>query len=146
MTTLLIDASVALKWFIEEPESDAAGELLLIHADFHAPELLQVELANAFCKNARRGRIAPDAWRDSLPRLIRMFQVWHPNAPLLVDAVEISLASSHPVYDCVYLALARQLGAPCLTADRKLLGTIQDTPYAGLAIDFLDWREPSVLQ
>ena len=45
--TLVVDASVAVKWFLPEIDSDQALALLASDAVFHAPELLRLEIANA---------------------------------------------------------------------------------------------------
>jgi predicted nucleic acid-binding protein len=52
--TVVIDASVALKWVIEEDGSDRAGALLL-EEPLAAPDLLVVECANVLWAKARRG-------------------------------------------------------------------------------------------
>ena len=47
MTALVVDASVAIKWLVGEDGSDAAERLLVQPLEFHAPELLKSEVANA---------------------------------------------------------------------------------------------------
>jgi predicted nucleic acid-binding protein len=49
--------------------------------------------------------------------------------------MQLALELPHPVYDCLYLALARRLGTSCITADRKLLSVAP----AGLAVALADW-------
>ncbi len=52
--TVIVDASIALKWVIEEDGSDAAGALLLEQL-LAAPVLLTIECANGLWAKARRG-------------------------------------------------------------------------------------------
>jgi predicted nucleic acid-binding protein len=54
--TVVIDASVALKWVIDEDGSEAARELLP-EQSLAAPDLMIVECANALWVKARRGAI-----------------------------------------------------------------------------------------
>ena len=55
MTTLVIDASVALKWVIPEELSDVARQIVLMPGPLVAPRLIMTELANALArKTARR--------------------------------------------------------------------------------------------
>jgi predicted nucleic acid-binding protein len=53
----VVDASVAVKWYLPEPESDAAGRLLDPEHDLIAPDLLFAEVGNALWKRWRRGEI-----------------------------------------------------------------------------------------
>jgi predicted nucleic acid-binding protein len=57
--TIIIDASVALKWVIEEDGSEAAGALLL-GEPLAAPDLLMVECVNVLWAKARRGVLTRD--------------------------------------------------------------------------------------
>ena len=54
--TVVIDASVALKWVIEEDGSEAARGLLLSEV-LAAPDLMIVECANVLWAKERRGSI-----------------------------------------------------------------------------------------
>jgi predicted nucleic acid-binding protein len=53
--------------------------------------------------------------------------------PLAADALAISLTLNNPVYDAVYLALARAESCQLVTADDRLLGAVRGSPLAGLA-------------
>lgn len=44
----------------------------------------------------------------------------HGSAPLLGRASQLAVTINHPVYDCLYLALAADRDAPIATADRRL--------------------------
>ena len=57
--TVVVDASVALKWVIEEDGSEAAGALLL-EEPLAAPDLLMVECANVLWAKARRRVLTRD--------------------------------------------------------------------------------------
>src|SRR4051794_18816481 len=60
--------------------------------------------------------------------------------PLLGRALDIALAFDHPVYDCLYVALAERRGERLLTADRRLLKRFEATPLASRLVAFSDWR------
>src|ERR1700738_2692376 len=57
--TVVVDASVALKWVIEEDGSQAAG-VLLLEQPLAAPDLLIVECANVLSAKAWRGVLGRD--------------------------------------------------------------------------------------
>lgn len=51
-------------------------------------------------------------------------------------ALKLSLALDHPIYDCLYLALAEKLDAPLISADQRLLALAPK----GAAIALKDWQ------
>ena len=57
MSRLVVDASVAVKWFLPEAQSDAARALLGSGHDLIAPELVYAELGIALVKRVRKGEI-----------------------------------------------------------------------------------------
>jgi predicted nucleic acid-binding protein len=130
MTGYVVDASVAVKWLIVEPLSKQAAKLLNDALPLAAPELIYVEAANALWAAARRGDIADADVREAIDVLI--------DAPLIVPrsmkqlmpaAARLAGDLDHPVYDCVYLALALQEQRPVVTADRRFQNAVRDHPY-----------------
>lgn len=119
---LIVDASVAVKWFLAEPDSDAA-EALLVHADtFIAPDILEAEVVNAICKRVRRGQVPPEQARTALAELRLFVREMVGARSLHEPALELALAHGHPIHDCIYLALALQSpGGELVTADRRLV-------------------------
>jgi predicted nucleic acid-binding protein len=130
--TLVVDASVAIKWLIEEDGTDAAEALR--GRRLVAPQLIRVEVANVLRTIAARG-LTPLA---SAAELFALFQ----GAPVdIVDvddalerrALDLAMALAHPVYDCLYLALAERMGASMVTADTRFLRALAGTPFDALA-------------
>jgi predicted nucleic acid-binding protein len=129
---VVVDASVAIKWFIHEPDRAAARRLLEPDRHLLAPELLVAEVASAMWKRVMAGegdaRQAP-LTAASLPRFFtRLVSL----APLAARALVIAAELRHPVYDCFYLALAETENATLVTADRRLIGRLAGSPWAGL--------------
>ena len=91
MTEFVVDASVALKWFVPEVDSDLAEQLLVSGAKLHAPRFLAVETINAAWKNWRKkliDRAVVEMAGDRLPALV---EVWHADEDLLRDALDLAL-------------------------------------------------------
>lgn len=116
--TVVVDASVAVKWLIPEPDS-AVAERLCEGRSLIAPELIEVECANILWKHVRRGEIPRiDAFtgiqdlRRSPLGLVR-------DSELLIEAQGLANDFDHPIYDCLYLALALRKGIPVVTADTR---------------------------
>jgi predicted nucleic acid-binding protein len=133
--TLVIDASVALKWFIEEEGTVQASALLTGPDMLIAPDLIVAEVANAGWKAVRAGSMLAEQHDHATARLPLAFDSLIPLDSLAPRAVAISRALNHPVYDCFYLALAEERAAKLVTADRRLLGRLAGTEWAGFAID-----------
>jgi predicted nucleic acid-binding protein len=128
----VVDASVAFKWVVREEGSEAARALVAAGEPLIAPELVLVEVANAAWKGARRGLVAPGQLAVVAERLPDWLDRIHPVRPLLPRAVAIARDLDHPVYDCVYLALAEREAAALVTADLRLLARAAGSPWAGL--------------
>ncbi|MBI5574149.1 MAG: type II toxin-antitoxin system VapC family toxin [Elusimicrobia bacterium] len=130
----VLDTSVILKWFLEEPGTNEAvsfksryetGEI-----DIVEPDLLIYELANVLRYKKCFPETAIKAAVKSLYDLrIKFFT---PTFSLMENAVHISLKTNLSVYDCIYSSLAMKLSSPLITADRKLY--LHTKPYTSVKI------------
>ena len=119
--TLVVDASVAAKWAIEEDASHRAIALRDSEENFIAPSLIVAEIGNALWKRAIRQEMsAYDAVR-ALQSVVRAFAQLVPPSELTARAIEIAVELRHPIYDCFYLALAERERCALITADAKLI-------------------------
>ena len=122
-TLLILDASVAVKWFTMEPLRDKAliirdkyvnGEL-----DLEAPSLLYYEVANALRYNPRFGieevRSAVRALEDLA------ITIYDFKGELASRAVELAYRFGITVYDAAYVALAAIRNATLYTADKEVV-------------------------
>jgi predicted nucleic acid-binding protein len=130
--TLVVDASVACKWFLAESGADHAEALLAGGSLLLAPDLIVAEVCNVACLKLRRGEIAADQAAAIVEGLPDLLDELVPSAQLASRAFAIASALSHSAYDCFYLALAELRGMRLVTADRRLLGRLAKTPWAPL--------------
>ncbi len=116
---LVVDASVAVKWVLAEAESDLAQQI--VHGSLLAPDLLLIECGNAIWRHVRLGEVD----RTEVPQLwavLRAMPVEIVAGRALVErALDLAVMLNHPVYDCLYLALALDRGARVVTTDRRFL-------------------------
>jgi predicted nucleic acid-binding protein len=126
---LIVDASVAIKWFKQEHDSPLA-ELVPLADALTAPEFMLAELCNAGGRRTGAGCSRPR--RPTRSRLRFALTVAHlrPLEPLASRAVVVARALDHPVYDCFYLAHAEREAVPLVTADARLLAKLKGTPWA----------------
>jgi predicted nucleic acid-binding protein len=118
--TLVIDASVAVRWFLPEPLSDRARLILARGETVIAPEIAPIEIMNVAWKRLTRRLITPAQAGEICRRAAMPFSSLTPLRVLRARAAELMLALDHPVYDCLYLALAEAEGCPLVTADDRL--------------------------
>lgn len=135
-TGYVVDASVVLKWLIEEEGSEAA--LSLRDSSLMAPALLRIEVANVLrTLTAREAITAIEA--EDLFALLQTAPVTivEPDDALERRALAMALALRHPVYDCVYLALAERMGRTLVTADRRFLRAIEGFDVSAISLEVL---------
>ncbi|MFZ0570405.1 MAG: type II toxin-antitoxin system VapC family toxin [Rhodomicrobium sp.] len=132
---LVVDASVAVKWFVEQDGWEEARALGGPGIEVIAPELVLAEIASALWKYVRVGQLAEDSAKAMLSRAPAAFARLFPLEELLANAFQLSLSIPHPVYDCFYLALARRESAPLVTADKRLAAAARALP--GMEVQLL---------
>jgi predicted nucleic acid-binding protein len=124
--TLVVDTSVVLKIYVEEPESERAEAL--VGGDLVAPDWVLAEVANALWKKVMKGEITSDHAIGVLPQLSEAVALY-PAAELSEPALEAALELRHPVYDGLFLVLAEQLSADLVTADLRLIDACRGTRF-----------------
>jgi predicted nucleic acid-binding protein len=118
---IVVDASVAVKWFIPEAGEEAAAKLLGGKKRLIAPALIRLEVAGAIIRRYREGHLSEkkaregtQAWEAMLEhRVVRLI----PDADVFEDAVQMAFMAKHTLADCLYLATAKRLSASVITAD-----------------------------
>ena len=128
---MIIDASVAFKWISNEEGSRAAFDLIGSET-LQAPILVLAEICDALWKKAMRDEIDSDvsfsAELETVGRLIDFVD----ERPFIGRALDIARAIKHPIYDCIYVAVAEALDQSLVSADRKFLTKLRTTQWAAI--------------
>jgi len=132
MKTLVVDASVAAKWFLPEPNASVALHLLDGRSRLAAPDLIHAEVGDIAWKLHARGVLDAQEASDMIEHFLLMPLEVHDSAFLLASALEIAIATKRPVYDSLYLALAVELDGTVITADERWMHTLAGGPFARL--------------
>ena len=135
----VVDASVAVKWLVVEQDADVARELATSGHDLNAPRLMASEIANALWRKARVGEIERRAAGILLANVSDMPVRWGADEIVSADAVRLALALDHPVYDCMYLALAHRIDAKVVTADRRFATAAAPTQHGEAVLTLADY-------
>ena len=137
----VVDASVAVKWLVAEDDTVVAEELATSGHDLHAPRLMASEVANAIWRKARTGEIERRTAGILLADVPDMPLRWNDDETVTAEAVRLALALDHPVYACVYLALAHRIGATVVTADHRFATAVSPTEHGETVVTLAEYAE-----
>jgi predicted nucleic acid-binding protein len=140
VSDLVIDASVAVKWFVSEDASDKADEVSASDHTLLAPRLIMTEVANALARKAIQKLITPLEAVEYVRTLPQFFAGLLEVDDLIEPALQNACNYRHPIYDFVYLEAARRRDTKMLTADQKLIAKVKDTDLAKLVVSLAEWR------
>ena len=116
---IVIDASVLAAYILKEPGWRNLEKYLLMA---HTIDLVVKEVANSIWKAYSRGLIDEKSATKKFSALLSLIKVnlvlWD-QSEIIADAFEISMRNNLPIYDTLYIALAKKLNATLITLDRK---------------------------
>lgn len=129
MNDFIVDSSVVVKWLLVETGSERARMLIAKRYHLRAPDLIVAELASILWKKTMRGEITVEEMhsimrvllRDHIDAKVRIL----PSRILVKQALEIAAAERRSAYDSLYLACAVQARCRLVTADDRLVRSIQ---------------------
>jgi predicted nucleic acid-binding protein len=142
--SLVVDASVALKWVLQEPDSHVAEALVRIEPELLIPDFWLGEATNVLWVQVRRKLLTPDEAREGLALLRALIQPT-PTAGMDLHevALDIGIAVNHSTYDTLYLAFAIAMGARgVVVSDGSFVRDMRahpDPALAGMLVPLDDW-------
>lgn len=128
--TLVIDASVAIKWFIPEVHAIAASRLLHKNFQFIAPDLIFAEVGNILWKKTRLKELTVETATGILNDFKNLPINSYENEILIQTAWQIATTYQCTVYDSLYVALAQMEGSILITADKVLYKNLSSSKLA----------------
>lgn len=130
MNAVIVDASVAIKWFIPEVHALEARLWRNSGHELHVPSFFfDLEIANILWKKVQRNEIASFDAESILAQLPVLPVVRDMEPPLLSAAFDLAVRTQRTTYDCLYLALAVQLNGRMVTADQRFYNSIAGSPW-----------------
>lgn len=131
MSAIIVDASVGVKWFVPEIHAAEARAWRSVGDELHVPAFFfDLEIANILWKKLQREEITRTDADLILGQLPTLPVTRHPEPPLLASAFDLANRTQRTVYDCLYLAMAVQLGGRMVTADQRLYHSLAGTSWA----------------
>jgi predicted nucleic acid-binding protein len=116
----VLDASAAVRLILADPAAADLAERVGGAALVLAPELMLTELANTLWKLQRADRLNDLDPQEMLAEARELVDRLEPDRHLQAEALALACHLNHPVYDCLYLALARREAASLISSDRRL--------------------------
>jgi predicted nucleic acid-binding protein len=132
--TLVVDASVALRWYLNAPGTEEALALLERDEPLVAPDLLVAEVTAAAARLARANEITRQHGERIAAAIAASFDRLVESAQLASQAYALASMLDYPVSGCFYLAVAELERCALVTADESLLGKIKATAFRGAVI------------
>ena len=126
--SLVVDASVAIKWLLPEAYSDECLALLDRNEPIVVPDFLLAQVGTGLAKRVRTGDLKPGWTEHAMATLLRLPLVRVPCADLAIEAIGLAARGKRPFADAAYLALAVREGVPLITADWRWYVVVSNGP------------------
>lgn len=133
---MVVDSSVIVKWVLPEPDSDAARRLM--GAWLIAPALWRFEAAAVVAKWVKDGRLSIERAPFRLATMMAAPVDTSDTADDLPAALALANRLRHPLYDCLYLAVALRAGVELVTADTEFVRAVRRAPDLASSVLSLD--------
>lgn len=137
MERAVVDASVAVKWFVDERDTDKAIRLKALYTagsiGIIAPTLIHYEVANALRYHPHY-RLTEPQLAATITRLKGMQIIIDPTPEMWTRTFEISRSEDISVYDATYIAVSMLLDAEMVTADKRLLKKLSEKTKDGITL------------
>jgi predicted nucleic acid-binding protein len=128
---LIIDASIAIRWVVEEDGTEWALALRK-KAKLGAPDLIVPECANILWKKVGNREISKEEALIAA-RLLQGSEIELVSAGALMEAAtRLAIELDHPAYDCLYLALAMDNDCRFVTADERFVTMLRKTKKSSI--------------
>ena len=127
---IVVDASVAIKWFVDEPDRDAARKVIESGDILVAPDIVVLETLSVLRRKQRLKLISQQQITRAVGEIRACFADLISASNIADEALKLSMELDHSIYDCSYLACAMLFDIKLITADVKFLRKVAQTRYA----------------
>ena len=106
-----------------------------------APDLIIPECSNILWKKVQRKELSKDEALIAARLLQSAEMELVPARALMESATRLAIELDHPAYDCIYLALAVEIGCRFVTADERLVHKLQQNKRIPLSDRIVGLKE-----
>lgn len=119
---IVLDASAAVDWLLQTPAGRHIDKRIYSRNEsLHAPQLLDLEVAQVLRRLAREGRISSQRADEAIRDLLDLRVTRYPHSLLLPRIWQ--LRHNLSAYDAAYVVLAEKLGGTLISRDNRLAST-----------------------
>ncbi len=118
---IVLDASAAANVILRTDLAPALIERLGQGRLVIAPSLFHSEIANMLWKYVRCGDLSKDTALARYAEAVGLVDAFEADEALATEALSAAIRYNHPVYDLLYVILARRHGCRVLTVDKRLI-------------------------
>ena len=122
---IVVDASVAVKWYVAETLEEQAAKLFDVYQGvLVVPDVFLIEVVATMVRRANVDKSLKPESERSIANFLALYdagviETRHLSADDLAKSARLAIEMGHPLKDCIYLALAMELGCPLVTADAR---------------------------
>lgn len=122
---IVIDASLAVKWYLKEAQTFEALDLLeRQQRNITVPDIFLVEVMGVLVRRANIDKALRAEANASIERFKNLFAIGviavrQMGAPEIAHAATLAMNIGHPVKNCIYLVLAMDQRCDLLTCDAR---------------------------
>ncbi len=122
---IILDASVAVKWYAKEPFTpEALGLLQELRGNITVPDIFVSEVIGALVRHANIDKSLRGESKISIQRFVALFdnewiKAQRISPSQMAQAAALALDLGHPLKDCIYLALAMEMDCELVTCDAR---------------------------
>ena len=138
---VVVDASVAAKWLVDEEGSELADTLLSGNFEIFAPRLMASEVGSALRHKVRMGKLEVDGVGELAAQISDFTVTWADDEEFAAEAARLALTLQSSVYDCIYLALAHSERAKLITEDKRFLNAVARTEHGGMVTTLAEFTK-----
>ncbi|MCI0469990.1 MAG: type II toxin-antitoxin system VapC family toxin [Nitrospirae bacterium] len=126
MRRFVVDASIAIKWYVPEAHSEDAFRLFSTEFELYVPDILFSEIGNILWKHRTRDELSHEKAITIITAINAVSFTIIKSQSLMPLALNISCKHQRSFYDSLYIALAQIQNCPMVTADPKLYNTLRN--------------------
>lgn len=138
MAVIILDVSVLAGYLLGvDPAREELPGFFRGSHDFIAPDIWRPELANTFWKYVQKQAIKLDEAVALFQSAETLISHTVSSRGLWQSALLLASQNNHPVYDCLYIALALEKSTQVITYDQRLWARFSDLAVGPREISFL---------
>ncbi len=126
---IVVDSNVIGYLFLKSDRSKQAEAALLKDSNWASPPLWRSEIRNVLAYYIRKRLLTLEAAQVIMEEAVKLM-IGREYEVDSSQVLRLAAESSCSAYDCEYVALARDLGVPLVTVDKKILSQFPDVAIA----------------